>query len=98
MTVSYELRLHQQELGVIEQMDLDKDRWIQVLEEVATNRNILSHPKVEKLENTEIAKVRTGDYRTFVQRDGRYLNILMVRHRKNAYRDVETAVARAGDF
>lgn len=98
MSISYELRLHQQEQKSLDQLDLDRDRWIQVLEEVASNRNILRHPKVEELENTPIAKVRTGDYRTFVHRDGKYLNILMVRHRKNAYRDLDTAVSRVEEF
>jgi len=98
VSISYELRVHQAERDAFDKLELDKTRWLNVMQDVASNRHILSHPKAEELDGTDIVKIRTGDYRTFVKRDGIHLDVLMVRHRKNAYRDLETAKERAGEI
>lgn len=95
---SYELRVHSAERDTLADPNINSDRIIETLQEVAATRGVLAHPKAEELEDTDIIKVRTGDYRTFCKHDGRFLDVLMIRHRKNAYRDLDTAKRRAGEI
>ena len=93
---SYDLRLHHHAEDELDDVPAEeRSRLVEILREVAATRGVVSHPKVGRLEDTFLMRVKSGDYRALIHLRKPDLRVVAVGHRRNIYDRIPTAELRA---
>lgn len=91
MSTSYSLQIQTDAKNDYDQLPTEvQDRLYNVLEEIAGRRRPCTHSKCSLLEGeSDVYKVKVGDYRCLLRLRKPELRVLRVGHRQNFYRGIE---------